>query len=52
MVTWTKGWGANHFLVLRVSKAYRSMRSAGENEKHRGTTKFSHSVLPHDDYKI
>jgi len=52
MATWTKGWGANHFLVLRVSKAYRSLRSAGENEKYRGTIKFSHLVLPQGDYKI
>lgn len=48
MATWTKGWGANHFLVLKVSKTYRSMRSAGENEKHRGTNKFSHFVLLQD----
>jgi hypothetical protein len=48
MVTWTKGWGANHFLVLRVSKAYRSLRSAGENEKYRGTTKFSKCVQQQD----
>jgi hypothetical protein len=51
MVTWTKGWGENHFLVLRVSKAYRSPRSAGENGKYRGTAEPSYCVLPQDGQK-